>query len=194
LRRIPTLSQSFDTGDFIPPDILSIVDAGVRAAAADIIERGGLAADIERIIDPRTVVPRIPDAGFGDRVPSMDPDEFMPYKRPEAPVISIFGEPDGEDGTRAATGAVMDIESRLTEIDIDIPEVILYREEAPLTAEDITSEIPQISRYDANLLKLRIDTWRFNKALSDRVNRLIWIAGLSAVVIFLIVYLFSHFH
>ena len=37
-----TLSQDFDTGDFIAPDILSSVDANVRAVCAEALAKGGL--------------------------------------------------------------------------------------------------------------------------------------------------------
>jgi len=96
LTRVSTLSQKFDVGDFIAPNILSVVDASVRASADDIIDRSDLAGDIERIIDLRADVPGVSGTSFGGRIPSMNPDEFLSYEEPEAPVMAGFEEFDAE--------------------------------------------------------------------------------------------------
>ena len=43
----PTLSQTFDTNEFIAPDICTVVDASVRAAESEIFARGCNAEEID---------------------------------------------------------------------------------------------------------------------------------------------------
>jgi len=209
LTRYKTLSQSFDIGDFIAPDILSVVDATVRAAADDILERGGLVEDIDRIIDLRAAAPYISDASLGGAVPSMNPDEFMPYERPKAPVMTGFDEiaaaailkvsytqeePDFETETMTEE---MD-EDTVTagadtlEVDVKIPDLGRIEKTAAMIEEDMIVEMPELSRYNANLLKVKLDTLRFDREFMMKLRFTIIIAAIAVVNIFLIYYLLTH--
>jgi len=208
LTRTPTLSQSFDIGDFIAPDILSVVDAGVRAVAADIIERGGLAGDIERIIDLRTATPIISDESLSGLVPSMNPDEFMPYEQPKAPVMYGFDEfeandapeepvlemePETEPAFEAEDAAEEPVVTKFDTFDIDvkIPDLGNIEQTAALVQEDIVIEIPEVSRFNANLFKVKRDTLWFDEKFKSRVRLGILITVIVVVEALLIIYLLT---
>ena len=208
MTRTPTLSQSFDIGDFIAPDILSVVDASVRAAAADILERGGLVGDMERIIDLRADAPSISDSILDGLVPSMNPDEFMPYDRPEAPLMVGFEEfetdliqdepeiepefiieaaPLAEDV--AEEPAVSEVDS--VDVEVIIPDLGRIEHTADLVEDDIVVEIPEVSRFNANLFKVKMDTLRFDKKFKARMRLIIIIAVIAIVEAILIIYLLT---
>jgi len=209
LTRYKTLSQSFDIGDFIAPDILSVVDATVRAAADDILERDGLVDDIGRIIDLRAAAPYISDASLGGSVPSMNPDEFMPYERPKAPVMTGFDEiaaaailkvsdtqtePDPETEAEAEDiveeTATVSVET--LDVDVNIPDLGRIEKTAALIEEDMIVEMPELSRYNANLLKVKFDTLRFDREFMIKLRFSIIIAAIAVVNVFLIYYLLTH--
>jgi len=215
LTRPKTLSQSFDIGDFIPPDILTAIDASTRAAAASILERDGLTDDIERIIDLRADTPRIPDAVLSGLVPSMNPDEFMSYDRPKPPEMTgfddngpvmAFNEPpaEAEDEEDAEADFESDAEAEpepeepfiaeyeMVDINIAIPDLAKIEHTADLVEDDIEVEMPELSRFNANLFKVKLDTLRFNREFMIRVRLVSVIVILSAAIILLITYLFTH--
>ena len=209
MTRYKTLSQSFDIGDFIAPDILSVVDASVRAAADDILERDGLVGDINRIIDLRADTPYISDSSLGGLVPSMNPDEFMPYERPQAPIMTGFDEiaaaailkvaaVDSEPVSEFESGSIgEDEEPVMTEVDtfdvdVKIPDLGDIEQTADLVQEDIIVEIPEVSRFNANLFKVKLDTLRFDREFMTKVRFIIIIAAIAAVNVLLIYYLLVH--
>jgi len=203
-----TLSQSFDIGDFIAPDILSVVDASVRAAADNILERDGLVEDIGRIIDLRTDTPYIADALLGGLVPSMDPNVFLPYEKPKAPVMAGFEDfetaeivldepqaetefeaeplPDLEDEAGMPAAAEID----RVDVDVKIPDLGNIEQTAALVQDGIVIDIPEVSRYNANLFKVKMDTLRFDEKFKTRM-RLIIIAIVAVIEALLIIYLLT---
>ena len=207
MTRTKTLSQSFDIGDFIAPDILSVVDASVRASAADILDRGGLVDDIERIIDLRTAEPRISDISLGGQVPSMNPDEFMSYDLPKEPVMtgfdffepaaemqpSIATEIDGEAAIDMAdtTEAPVVHELEPVEIDVMIPDLGIIEQTAALVQDDIVVEIPEVSGFSADQSRVKWDTLRFDKKFRTRVRIAIIITIIVVVEAILIIYLLT---
>jgi len=238
LTQTPTLSQSFDIGDFIAPDILSVVDANVRAAAADIIERDGLVGDLDRIIDLQADVPRFSEAILAGLVPSMNPDEFLSYDLPEAPEMIGFDditepaayeyyddepeieiedislseeEPEEADfddtetveepETAEVCDSVIVIESvevfestevfDSVDVEIEIPDLGNIEQTAASVEEDLVVEIPEVSRINTNLLKVKMDTLRFDKKLLSIIRLTVIIAVIAALNIMLIIYLFN---
>lgn len=208
MTRIRTLSQNFDIGDFIPPDILSVVDAGVRAAAVDIIQREGLKGDLERIVDLRAESFSISDMSIGGLVPSMDPDEFMPYEKPNMPVMTWFDEftaaaapqksgaaPEllvstafsHEESDNALAAAGFDP----VDIDVKITDLASIEETTAKIQEGMAIEIPEVSNFNANLFKVKMDTLRFDRKFLKRVYLVIVIAFIAVVELLLIIYLLS---
>ena len=198
MTRLYTLSQTFDIGDFIAPDIRAVVDANVRAAAADVIESGGLSGELEKVFVLRMNTPAIPDDDFGGSVPSMNPDEFMPYVKPKAPVIVGFdsvtvssAQYDLKPEKEYATEISVDDDFDSVGLDVGIPDLAMIEQAADLVQEDIVIEIPEVARYNANLLKVRFDTLRFNQKLWRRVRLIAIIAAIVIVEAILIVYLLT---
>jgi len=207
LTRTKTLSQSFDIGDFIAPDILSVVDASVRESAADILDRGGLVGDLERIIDLRTTEPRITDISLGGLVPSMNPDEFISYDLPKEPEMAGFDffEPAVEmqpsyvseveedaaiDEAHANEASVMH-ELKPVEIDVMIPDLGVIEQTAALVQDDIVVEIPEVSSFSADQSRVKWDTLRFDKKFRSRVRIAIIITIIVVVEAILIIYLLT---
>ena len=204
MTRTSTLSQNFDSGSFISPDILAAVNASVRAAAENILERDGLVSDIERIIDLRADVPSITDTTFGGLVPSMNPDDFIKYDRPGAPVMAGFevfepapvsiarGHESDEPG--AGEGGAYElpaIQFDSLNIEVIIPDLVAIEQTADLIQDDIALEMPEISRFNANLFRVKLDTLRFNMGFRQKLRLVILIAIIAFVNVLLIMYLFS---
>ena len=208
MTRTPTLSQSFDIGDFIAPDILSVVDSNVRAVAADVLASGGLTGNLVKAVDLHMSIFIDSNNDFGGLVPSMDPDEFMPYKRPkapdmtgfesfEAPIIQEESDPEPEyeieiplgDENEAASQTQTDFDS--VDLDVGIPDLATIEQAADMIQEDIVIELPEVSRYNANLLKVKFDTIRFNETLMRRIRIITIITIIVVVNIILIMYLLS---
>ena len=208
MTRLHTLSQSFDKGEFIPSDILVTVDASVRAAAQDILERGGLVGDIDRIIDLRANAPYISDAALSGLVPSMNPDEFMPYEKPKAPVMTGFDEfepaampeepvlepePEAEAAAEPEAEAeeqvIVNVET--FDIDVKVPDLGDIEYAAALVEEDISVEMPEVSRFNANLFKVKLDTLRFDSEFLARVRFIAIISVIALANVLLIVYLLA---
>ena len=181
----PTLSQSFDIGDFIAPDILSVVDASVRAAAEDIIERGSLSDDFERIFNISAGSPVVSEAILRGDIPSMDPDEFLPYEQPETPVISELGMVD--ELPESADGPQVDIDP--AEVDIVIPDMAHIQTETPFAGEDMVVEIPEITGADEDIMKVNFDTRRFEKQFEANMRVIALIVIIAAAIALLIIYL-----
>jgi len=75
LTRKPSLSDIFDSDDFISPDILTSVNASVREVAAGVVEREGLSIDLDHDVDVSAKKPAALDATRNESVPSLDPEE-----------------------------------------------------------------------------------------------------------------------
>ena len=188
-----TLSQNFDIGDFIAPDILSVVDARTRAVAAGILERGGLTGDITRIIDLRADAPVISDLTLSGSVPSMNPDEFMPYDRPEAPLMpgfDVFEPVSAVIAKSEAEGPVM-AEFDSVELNVAIPDLGKIEQTADLIQDDIALEMPGVSRFNLNLFKVKLDTLRFNREFIRKIRLVILIVIIAILNVILITYMFS---
>ena len=157
-----TLSQNLDAEDFIAPDILDSVDAGVRAAAEDILGQGGLAAGFEGIFGMQTAAPVLPDAGFVSGAPPMDHDGFMPYEPPVAP-------------------------------DVAIPDIEHIQVGPEPGHESIVVEMPDVDPVNADMLKVQMDTRRFDKDFHANARVYVFIAAIAVAVAVLTFYLFSIF-
>ena len=180
-----TLSQGFDAGDFIAPDILKTVDASVRASAADILEQSSLGGDLEQLFDIQAAAPIVSDAALYLGVPSMNPDEFMPYEPPKMPEIADF------DFSRAWESAT---EEEPEEVDIKIPDADEFHAAEDPVKEDFIVEIPVADQAYADLRKVQIDTLQFDKAhqaRKARVRAVVFTVIIAAVVVVLILYLLS---
>ena len=160
----PTVSQNFDLGEFISPDIVSHVDASVRSVADDILEHGIEAEEFDKVFSPGTEEAGISDMTVEYAVPSMDPDKFIVYEPPSAPNI-----PDLSDAAP----------------------VIASQEEAVPAHEEIIVEIPQVSRYNSDMMKVKLDTLFFDRKFRDNVRVNILIAILVVVLAMLLVYLLT---
>jgi len=204
LTHTSTLSQSFDSGSFISPGILAAVNSSVRAAAEGIIENGGLSDDIERIIDLHADVPSITDTTLGGLVPSTNPDEFIIYDRPEAPImpgLEMFepapaADEPGHGIESAPDGEEESCEQRETDFDsvnveVVIPDLGTIEQTADSIQEDISLEMPEVSRFNANLFKVKLDTMWFNREFLGSVRLIILIAIIAFVNVILIMYLLS---
>ena len=214
MTRPKSLSQSFDIGDFIPPDILIAVDASTREAAADILERDGLTADIERIIDLRTDTPSIQDSMLSALVPSMNPDEFILYDRPKPPEMTGFDEygpvipsseppeeaeppadeapPESEPEAEPEIVEPFLAEYDLVDVRITIPDLGKIEHTGDMVEDDIIVEMPEVSRYNANLLKVKLDTLRFDREFIIRVRLVSVIVILAVAIALLVTYLLTH--
>ena len=193
MTRYNTLSQNFDIGDFIAPDILSVVDANTRAAAAGILERGGLSGDITRIIDLRADAPVISDLTLSGSVPSMNPDEFMPYDRPEAPVMPGFEEfePVSEVIAKSEAEEPVMAEFDSVELSVAIPDLGTIEHTADLIQDDIAVDMPGVSRFNFNLFKVKLHTLRFNREFMGKLRLVILIVIIAILNVILITYMFS---
>ena len=190
MTRQATLSQSFDVGDFISPDILSIIDAGVRADAAGILIRERLVDDISRIIDLHADVPIIYDPLYEGLVPSMNPDKFLHYDLPETPVIAGFDmtkKSEDEMELKLEEAVLLDP----VDVNISMPDLGTIEKTATMMQEDIVIDMPEISRFNANLFKVKLDTLRFDKKFTKRVQLFIAIIIIAAIEFVLILYLLN---
>ena len=188
-----TLSQNFDIGDFIAPDILSVVDARTRAAAAGILERSGLTEDITRIIDVRAAAPDITDLTLSGSVPSMNPDEFMPYDRPKAPFMPGFDEFEPVPAVIGKSEAEEPVMAEFDSVDLNvaIPDLGEIEQTADLIQDDIAVDMPGVSRFNLNLFKVKLDTLRFNREFIGKLRLVILIVIIALLNVILIMYMFS---
>ena len=175
-----TLSQSFDTGDFIAPDILQSVDAGVRASAFDITGQDGLADGSGQSFIVEAAAPVIPDVDIISGLPSLDPDEFMPYETPKTPEVTDF---DFQKVWESASSPVPE----KTEITADEKSRVLL--EPYHVQEDIIVEIPEISPVNADLQKVQADTRQFDKGFREKARVYVFLAAIAAAVVILLIYL-----
>jgi len=196
-----TLSQTFDTDDFIAPDTLSVVNGSVRAAAEDVLVRGGLSEELNRVFKTKTYDPVLLKAVVSAAVPSLDPDEFMHYEAPEAPVIADYAPPpplpaeapadmdvDVDAGLEAGLDPGTDIG---IEAEIEIAEAEM-RDDPVLMEGDISIELPQISRINRGMMRLKLDTLTFEKGFRQSLRDIGAIAGISITIIILVYYLLNH--
>ena len=214
MTRPKSLSQSFDIGEFIPPDILIAVDASTREAAADILVRGGLTDDIERITDLRADAPSIQDSMLNGLVPSMNPDEFISYDRPKPPEMTGFDDhgleiaiiepaeepeppaeetlPESEPEAESGAGEQLSAEYDLVDVRITIPDLGRIEHTGDMVEEDIIVEMPEVSKYNANLIKVKLDTLRFDREFIIKVRLVSVIVVLSGAIVLLVTYLLIH--
>ena len=159
----PTLSQTFDFGDFIEPDIVSVVDASVQRACAEALAQGNLDGDLVRTFH---VLPSSFPENFAipeEVVPSEDPDEFMFYDQPDMPIIPDFDSTEHEASSDLSDASVipdLDMEDHERETDApdmpvipdfdinepleeaEVPEIEAEVPEAEADAPDIEAEVP----------------------------------------------------
>jgi hypothetical protein len=187
----PALSQSFDLGDFIAPDILSVVDASVRATCADVLTQGILVGDLLQTFSAKPNAVFVSDMVFGGAVPSFDPDEFMPYKHPGIPVIPDFD----VDEYRAETDA-LEIEAGVPDMEADAPVIETGESLAEVYAgtdepeeERFVFDIPQPPRVSMGMIRVRFDTFGFDEASKEIFRTIMIIAIIAAANVFLLYYL-----
>jgi len=192
-----TLSQTFDIGDFIEPDILSVVDASVRNLSDDILAHANLATDLEKTFKVKAHLFSIRDEILEGSVPPSNPDEFMPYELPGVPVIPDFDkyeyehEPDAE--APAIEPDVPETETEALEIETEVH--LDLEEEIPFAAEPVEDEImfdlPELPPKNEGMEKVRRDMLKFDGARRDRIQTIIVISIIALLNFILFLYLIS---
>lgn len=191
MRYSPTLSQTFDIGDFIAPDILSVVDESVRRAGEDVLAHGDLAYELDKTFKVRTSMVYVSDIMPEGNVPPFDPDEFMPYDMPEVPVIPDFNAADHEPVVDAPV-----IEPKVPDAEAETP---VIETKAPLTEaaafraepaeEQIAFAIPEPPRVSEGMVMVRRDLLRFDRDFKEKLRIIVTIAAIVAAIILLFLYL-----
>ena len=190
-----TLSQTFDIGDFIEPDILSVVDASVQKAGADILARANLANDLEKTFHVKTHIVHVSDAILEGSVPPSNPDDFLIYDPPDMPVIPDFY---AEDYEAEADAPIIepDVTEKETEtLEIETETYLDLEEDIPFTAEpaeeEIAFDIPEPPRKSEGMEKVRRDMLKFDEARKDRIQTIIVISIIALLNFILFMYLIN---
>ena len=215
-----TLSQTFDIGDFIEPDILSVVDASVRKSGADILARANLANDLEKTFNVKAQIVQVSDAILEGSVPPSNPDDFLKYDLPDMPVIPDFYAEDYEKEAEAPieVEAPIIIEPEVTEKETETLEIeaeayldtetyldaetyldteayLDLEEDIRFTAEPAEEEIafyvPEPPRKSEGMEKVRRDMLKFDEARKDRIQTIIVISIIALLNFILFMYLIN---
>ena len=166
-----------------------------------------------RLIDLSAEALSITDTTLSGLVPSMNPDEFMPYERPKAPFMAGFDEiakeepetglvrkePEEAKEIAAGTGARPEEKAEdefpdefdSLNVEVVIPDLVTIEQTAELIEDDIDLAMPEVSRFNANLFKVKLDTLRFNKEFMKDMRLIVLIVVIAIVNVLLIMYLLS---
>ena len=166
----PTLSQTFDDGEFIALGVRATVDASVRAAAEDVLLAGGLADEFDAVFAPD------PEEDAGDTelggetlVPTSDINDILRHESelvPPDPTAKPY-----------------------TKLDIEIPDAAVVQVEPADIGEDIVVEIPELKRIGRGLLRVKFDTFTFSEDVRSTIQDLVVIAIIATAIVLLFYYL-----
>ena len=180
--KLKTLSQDFEADDFLGTAVVSSVDEGARAAAADVLEREGLVTELDKDFEFDTEVPEGLDfdsSEYEGALPEPEEDaadggEVLEAEAPEGIEIEIPGASETPEGVEIVMPEAADIIPEVVEI--EIPEAVAF-------------EIPQVTHLNRGFTRLKFDTFTFEEDFPRVFKGIITIIVITAAIIILLYYL-----